>query len=148
VKEPFVIERSRTARSSPEVVLSKIRDPSSWPAWQPEIVSTNGPSRLDEGAVVVGSARMLGFGVSGRSAAVEVNDHTFEEQVIVGVALRVRFDVRPSDEGVVITQSLSTELPTGPAGRALGMLLRWRLRRMQRVMLDRLARQAEDASVS
>ena len=143
-----MIERSRTARCSPDEVRAKILDPASWPAWQPEILSTSGPSPLGPGSVVVGRARMLGFGVSGRSAAVDVDDTSFEEQVIVGVAMRVRFDVHPSAEGTVITQSLTAELPTGLAGRVLGVLLRWRLRRMQRVALDRLAAQAEGASVS
>jgi hypothetical protein len=91
---------------------------------------------------------MLGFEVTGRSTAVEVGDSVFDEDVIVGVTMRVRFEVRPSAAGSVVTQRLTAELPEGVAGRLLGLLLRRRLRRMQRVALERLAAQAEGASVS
>jgi hypothetical protein len=129
-------------------VIATILDPSTWPAWQPEIVSAAGPSRLERGGVVEGRARMLGFGVTGRSTAVEVGDLVFEEDVVVGVTMRLRFEVRPSSQGSVVTQRLTAELPGGFAGRLLGLLLRWRLRRMQRMALERLAAQAEGASVS
>jgi hypothetical protein len=148
VEKPFVTESSRSARCAPHDVIDVILDSTTWPAWQPEIISARGPSRLDPGGVVEGRARMLGFGVTGRSTAVDVSDSVFEEEVIVGVTMRLRFDVRPSPEGSVIIQRLTAELPKGFAGRLLGLLLRWRLRRMQRVALERLAAQAEGASVS
>ena len=57
------------ARCSTEQVMAKLLDATDWPAWQPEIVSTSGPTGVGEGDVVAGSAQMLGFGVDGRSIA-------------------------------------------------------------------------------
>jgi len=86
---------------------------------------------------------MAGFDVEGKSTALEVRDTRFEEDVIVGVRMRVSYDVADTTDGVVITHRLDATLPGGPLGRLVAALLRWRLRRMQQTSLRWLAAQAE-----
>ena len=76
-------------------MMKHVLDATAWPAWQPEIIATEGNKRVAEGDIVSGKARMLGFGVEGRSYATKVEENVFEEDVVVGVAMRVRYEVRP-----------------------------------------------------
>lgn len=139
----FVAEGSQIVRRDPESVIATVLDPSTWPSWQPEIVSTEGPAPLASGDIVHGRARMLGFGVEGRSIAVEAGPVSFEEDVVVGVRMRVRYEARRAPEGTVLVHRLEADLPTGPAGRALALLLRRRLKKLQRSALSELARRTE-----
>ena len=142
-RRSFAIERSVTVRSPAERVMGHLLDAGEWPAWQPEIISTQGPERIESGDVVSGRAQMLGFDVDGRSVAVEVSDGVFEEDVVVGVAMRVRYEVTPAPNGCVVTHRLESLLPGGVAGRLVAFLLRGRLRKMQRTAVERLAAQSE-----
>ena len=128
--------------------MAKLLDATDWPAWQPEIVSTAGPTRVAQGDVVAGSAQMLGFGVDGRSIALEVDENVFEEDVVVGVSMKVRYEVRPSPGGCVVVHRLESLLPSGPMGRLLSFFLRRRLRRMQATAVERLVAQSEAGSPS
>ena len=141
--EVFRIEHSRTARCSPDAVLARILDPATWPAWQTEIVTAGPSGPLREGDTVEGAARLLGFVVEGQSSAVSVRPDSFEEDVIVGVRMHVRYEVEASDEGTRVTRQLSARLPRGPAGRLLSFFLKRRLRSMQAGVLDGLVSQAE-----
>ena len=143
LRQAFVTKRSLSARCAPETVIALVRDPSTWATWQPEILSTEGAGPLEAGDVVTGRARMLGFEVDGSSRATEASKRAFEEDVVVGVRMRVRYEVAPSDDGTVISHVLSTDLPGGLAGRVLSLFLRARLKRMQRAALSELARQCE-----
>ena len=98
---------------------------------------------MKEGDTVEGAARLLGFTVEGRSSAGSVEPLAFEEDVIVGVRMRVRYEVEASEQGATVTRHLSAHLPRGPAGRVLSFFLKRRLRRMQAGVLDGLVRQAE-----
>ncbi len=120
--------------------MKKLRDPTAWPEWQPEIEEVSGPVPLELGDEVEGVARMLGFGVQGRSAATMVADDTFEEDVIVGVRMKVRYTVRPSGQGSIVTRRLETYLPNGFGGRILSVFLKWRLKRMQEGVLEELTK--------
>ena len=143
----YSIEGSRFVACSPDALIKRVLDPGAWPEWQPEILSTDGSGLLAEGDVVRGQARMLGFDVQGHSTATEVGPNTFEEDVVVGVRMRVRYEVKSQGDGAVITQHLTVDMPRGFSGRMLSLLLRWRLKRMQRAALANLASQAEaDAS--
>ena len=144
----FSIERSRSAHCSVDQVLDRLLDATQWPAWQPEIVATSGPERVAIGDVVSGSARMLGFGVDGRSIALEVGNGVFEEDVVVGVSMKVRYEVRPDGDGCVVTHRLESMLPSGAMGRLLSFFLRRRLRQMQSKAVERLVAQSEAASRS
>ena len=62
----YTIEASTPASSAPAGVMRRILSPSTWPAWQSEIVSAEGPEPLEEGDVVEGRARLLGFDVRGK----------------------------------------------------------------------------------
>lgn len=129
--------------------MAYLLDPSTWPAWQPEITAAAGPAPLGEGDVVRGNARMLGFdGVEGRSVATSSGDKFFEEDVVVGIGMTIRYEVLPDGNGSVVVHRLESMLPAGPAGRLLSLMLRWRLRRLQRTALNRLAAQSEAEELS
>ena len=147
-RRTFTIETSMTAKCSVDDVMSRLLDASKWPAWQPEIIATEGPARVGRGDVVRGRARMLGFDVDGRSDALEVGEGVFEEDVIVGVSMRVRYEVRPESDGCLVIHQLESRLPAGVSGRLLAFLLRARLRKMQRTAIERLVTQSESASAS
>ncbi len=139
----FEVEHAREAKCAPEQVIGRILDPSTWPSWQPEIISTEAPSPPERGRTVDGRARMLGFVMDGRSTAISTDGGLFEEDVIVGVRLRVRYELRPSDGGVIVIRRLTASLPRGISGRILSFFLKWRLKRMQGAVLDELVRQSE-----
>ncbi len=102
------------------------------------------PSRtIAEGDSVEGRAQLLGFVVDGRSSAVAVREDAFEEDVIVGVRMRVRYSVTTAPEGTRITRRITADLPAGFSGRILSFFLKRRLRKMQRGVLETLTRQAE-----
>ena len=137
------IDASVRSSAPAERVMDRIATPSTWPRWQSEILSTEGPRRVGEGDVVEGRARLLGFDVRGRSAAVDVTDEVFFEDVIVGVRMRIRYTVIPDGAGSVIAHHMEADLPAGPLGRVLSVFLARRLRRMQGDLLRRLRDQAE-----
>lgn len=140
----MTIEVARAARCEPETVLELVRDPKTWPRWQPEIVSTEGPSPLKEGDDVYGHARMLGFEVEGHSKTVGVTPDAYEEDVIVGVRMHIVYEVsRDASGSTVVTRKLSALLPGGLAGRVLSVFLKRRLTRMQNGVVEELVRQAE-----
>jgi hypothetical protein len=139
----FLIEDRRVSRSSPDRLLRLILDPSTWPSWQPEILSMDGGGRVVEGRPVEGTAKLLGFVVEGKSTPVGTGDSYFEEDVIVGVRLRVRYEVQPSDRGSIVVRRLSAQLPRGLSGTILSFFLKRRLKRMQSSVLDELVRQSE-----
>lgn len=134
------------ARCAPDVVMRKILDPHSWIDWQSEIKTIEGPPSLEEGDEVTGDAALIGFQVRGRSEAVVVTEDRFVEDVLVGVRMVVTYEVAPSPSGAVITRTLEADMPKGVAGRVLALLLRARLRRMQKRALRDLAVQAEAAA--
>jgi hypothetical protein len=126
--------------------MRRILGPRTWPSWQSEIVSIEGPERVEEGDQVAGDARLVGFQVQGRSDAHVVTDDMFIEDVIVGVRMVVTYQVKPTAAGAIVTRTLEAELPRGVAGSVLSVLLRIRLRRMQKKLLRDLVRQAEAGS--
>jgi hypothetical protein len=87
---------------------------------------------------------MLGFRVNGHADMDDVQDTNVSHQVIVGVRMQVRYDLEPDGPGVLVTHTLSADMPEGFAGRLLSMFLRRRLRRMQRKLLDNLAKRRPD----
>ena len=123
--------------------MDRILSPATWPEWQSEIIRAEGPQRIGPGDSVTGDARLVGFKVQGRSDARHVDASIFEEDVIVGVRMLVRYEVRPSGGGAVLTRSLEADLPGGPSGWLLSVVLRARLRKMQRRLLRELIAQAE-----
>jgi hypothetical protein len=143
-RRKLTIEVSRVARCAPEAVLELVRDPGTWPRWQPEILSTEGPQLLEEGDDVYGHAEMLSFRVEGHSKTVLVSGDAYEEDVVVGVRMRILYEVARDDAGnTVVTRRLSTLLPGGVAGRILSFFLKRRLTRMQDGVVEELVRQAE-----
>ncbi|HEU4480287.1 MAG TPA: SRPBCC family protein [Actinomycetota bacterium] len=139
----FVISDSVETTGSPDAVLERLLRPATWPQWQSEIRSVSGPERVVSGSVVGGRASMLGFNVDGQSVAVEVGQSVFEEDVVVGVGMRIRYEIETTSAGSRITHTLSSELPEGALGRVLSFFLARRLRRMQKELLEKLGRQAE-----
>jgi hypothetical protein len=143
-----VTESHREIASPPDVLLNTILAPATWPKWQSEILTTNGNERLSTGDVVSGQARLLGFEVDGASTAIEIEDSSYEQDVIVGVKMRVRYEVRPSSKGAVVKHRLASDLPAGVSGRVLSFFLTRRLRKMQRDLLKGLAAQTESVERS
>ena len=142
----FVIQREEAARCPVDSVMKHLLDATTWPAWQPEIISTEGNTRVVAGDIVKGTARMLGFGVEGWSQATRTEENVFEEDVVVGVRMRVRYEVRPDGDGCRVTHHLESNMPSGLSGRLLSALLRGRLRKMQKTSLERLVAQSEAGS--
>jgi hypothetical protein len=132
------IDRSQFVPMRPPALIERLLTPASWPQWQPEIVSVHGPRTVRGGDVVVGKARMLGFDVHGRAEMRTVEQNTVEHDVVVGIHMRVRYDVEPADGGAVLHHHLVADLPGGFWGRILSLFLRRRLRWMQRMALDNL----------
>ncbi len=139
----YAIEDSRPASCSPTAVMKVLTDPSTWPNWQSEILETDGPSPLARGDEVKGRATLLGFTVDGRSSTMEVTGSRFAEDVIVGVRMRVEYEVRADGGRTTVTRRLTASLPGGFSGRALSFLLKRRLKAMQRGVLEALVAQAE-----
>ena len=138
-----MIERSAMARRGPDGVLRRLGRPDTWPKWQAEILTTRGPQELSDGDVVRGRARMLGFEVDGQTIISHAGDESFQQDVVVGVGMRIEYRLREVAGGVEITHRLTSDLPSGPAGRVLSFFLRRRLRRMQRELLRALVAQVE-----
>lgn len=128
------------SNSSGSDVMSYVRAPQTWPYWQSEIISTSGVEVVDEGDVVDGQARLLGFDVTGRSTTLKVAREAVEQDVIVGVRMRVTYSVTPTSGGSIIRHRMEADLPTGIAGSVLSLLLGWRLKRMQNSLLTALSR--------
>jgi hypothetical protein len=119
--------------------MDKIRRPSTWPDWQSEIESTEGPAEVGVGDHVIGDARMLGFAVAGRADISAVDDRGLVQDVIVGIRMRVSYSITPDGDGWMVTHKLAADLPRGLSGRVLSFFLRRRLARMQRELLDSLS---------
>ena len=141
-------ESHREIESPPEVLLNTILAPATWPRWQSEILTTTGTDRLSTGDVVTGRARLLGFEVDGSSTAIEIEDSSYEQDVIVGVKMRVRYEISPSSDGAVVKHRLASDLPAGVSGRVLSFFLTRRLKKMQRDLLEGLAAQTESVERS
>jgi hypothetical protein len=138
----YELDASATSELPARDLMLRIRRSETWPRWQPEIIETDGPELVGPGDVVTGKARMLGFGVYGHSTTVDVGTDHLEEDVLVGVRMRVRYEV--VDDGLTrIRHRLHLYPLQGPAGKTLGVLLRWRLKRMQKLALRNLAQPAE-----
>lgn len=124
--------------------MDLVCDPQTWPSWQPEILSTEGPERLEAGDDVYGHAEMLGFRVAGHSKSLRAAEDAYDEDVVVGVRMRVTYRATPDADGnTVVTRTLAAELPGGVAGRILSFFLERRLTRMQDGVVEELVRQAE-----
>ncbi len=132
--------------SGPQV-LALLRDPSTWPTWQPEILATTGPAELTPGEAVIGDASMLGFRVAGRADITGVAPEGMEQDVIVGIRMKVRYEIVEGEEGgSLLTHRLEVDLPRGVSGRVLSAFLKYRLRRMQRMLLANLERTLSPSS--
>lgn len=142
-RKTYFIEDGIDARCAPEDVMGQVLSPRTWPAWQSEILRATGPDRIEEGDQVSGDARLAGFRVQGRSDAHVVTERVFMEDVIVGVRMVVTYQVEPTPTGTRIKRTLECDLPGGPSGWVLSLVLRARLRKMQRRALAQLAAQAE-----
>ena len=126
--------------------MSLIRDPSTWPRWQEEIVTADGPPTIGPGDVVRGRASMMGFDVDGQSITETVDEGSVGQDVVVGVGMRIRYRVTETERGTVVTHSLESDLPQGGLGVVLSYFLRRRLKKMQRMLLEELVAQAEASS--
>ena len=90
---------------------------------------------------------MMGFDVDGQSVTTEVAERAYQQDVVVGVGMQIRYEVGPSpDGGTVIRHRLTSQLPEGALGRMLSFFLTRRLKKMQRDLLERLAAQLEAPS--
>lgn len=142
-KRSLLLQAETETTAAPEAVLALVATPRTWPRWQPEILSTSGPEQVTSGDSVDGEAKLLGFAVTGQSRIMEVSDDGLVEDVIVGVRMKVSYEVTPVTGGSRITRRLEATLPGGLAGRVLSIFLAWRLKKMQQGVIEHLARQAE-----
>lgn len=145
-KRRFVIEDELTTDAPADAVMGKILDPKTWPVWQSEIRAVSGPERIAEGDEINGDAGLVGFEVEGVSHAREVSGNRFVEDVVVGVRMEVFYDVSNKGGRTVVTRRLEANLPGGVIGTALSVLLRFKLRKMQRDVLRDLAAYASEGS--
>ncbi|CAN5201803.1 hypothetical protein BH20ACT24_BH20ACT24_02390 [soil metagenome] len=133
------VSSRRILRADPQRVMALIADPTTWPRWQPEVFEARGLSPVQRGSVIDGRARMLGFDVTAHSTVTEATRSLMEQDVVVGVGMRVRYRLSVAPGGCVLEHRIEADLPRGLSGRVLSLFLRPRLRRMQRRMLDNLA---------
>lgn len=138
-RKHFVTQRTIETVASPQAVLGRIRTPASWPEWQSEILSVEGPATVSEGDVVSGKAAMLGFEVDGQSHTVSATGDEYVEDVVVGVGMRVTYSAEETGTGTRLTHRLECELPGGPLGNLLSFFLKRRFKKMERDLLERLA---------
>jgi len=103
---------------------------------------------MASGDVARGKAQMLGFYVDGHATAVEIGNAHFQQDVIVGVRMGIRYELKPIEGGTMITHTLSAEMPSGISGRVLALFLRRRLRWLQRTALENLVLQSEAGTSS
>lgn len=134
------------ARCTPDVLMAKIRRPSTWPEWQSEIVESHGPDVVGPGDVVKGRAEMMGFDVDGQSVTESVDATSLQQDVVVGVGMRIRYTLTETSGGTSVTHRLESDLPAGALGAPLAFFLRRRLRKMQKMLLEELVAQAEASS--
>lgn len=145
-KPGFRTERSVVARADTARIAGFLADPSTWPAWQSEILRTDGPDRIEVGAIVNGRASMLGFEVDGMNVTTGVDETIIEQDAVVGVGMTITYALQPEGEGVRITHLLTSDLPSGTLGRVLSFFLARRLKKMQRDLLENLVAQVEASS--
>jgi hypothetical protein len=131
---------TRFVRARRQKIVGTIRDANSWPEWQPEITRSSGESVLNAGDIVQGDAEMLGFKVAGRADITFADRNAFEQDVMVGIRMRVVYGFTEVADGTAVTHELLAELPRGLSGRILSLFLRCRLRRMQQRLLDNIER--------
>ena len=103
---------------------------------------------MASGDVARGKAQMLGFHVDGHATAVDVGTAYFEQDVIVGIRMGIRYELKRIEGGTMITHTLRAEMPTGISGRILALFLRRRLRWLQRTALENLVLQSEAGTSS
>jgi hypothetical protein len=65
---------------------------------------------------------------------------------MVGVRMRIHYEVEDAGEQRVVTRRIEATLPHGLAGRVLTFLLKRRLLKMQERLLEDLVAQAEAGS--
>lgn len=137
--------RSSTLISVPaEKIHDRISASETWPEWQSEILSTEKPRWVEPHEVVHGQARLLGFDVHGRSLTISSEPRAYEQDVVVGVRMHVRYSIEEEPAGCRVSHELTAELPGGLSGRVLSFLLARRLRKMQVDLLGRLKDQLEE----
>ena len=103
---------------------------------------------MTSGDVARGKAHMLGFHVDGHATAVDVGGSYIEQDVIVGIRMGIRYEVKPIEGGAMITHTLNAQMPSGISGRILAVFLRRRLRWLQRTALENLVLQSEAGTSS
>ncbi|HEX2241427.1 MAG TPA: SRPBCC family protein [Actinomycetota bacterium] len=144
----FHSTKTLRTRADPQAILDLLSRPDRRPDWQPEILWMRGPERLTPGEEQHGRARMMGFEVAGRSRTIAVTDRVFEEEALVGVRLRIRYEISSDDGRVEVAHHLIAELPRGFWGRAVSLFLRSRLRVMQTRALKNLVAHVEPEASS
>jgi hypothetical protein len=144
-RRTFSLKMSTLTSATPDDVLARVRRPETWPHWVPEITSMESSGEVMAGDTLRGRASMLGFGVDGHGSVTEVSAGRFEQEVVVGVRMTASYEVRSAEHGAVVHHELTVAAPHGPVGAVLSLLLRWRLKRMQRRLLRNLVEQVESA---
>ena len=136
----FSLTAECVIRTRRENVMRLIQDPWTWPRWVPEIVEINrvADSAPSEGGID-GRASMLGFEVDGHARVLQSQDDFFANEVTVGVRMAASYQVEETSVGCRVTHRFEVVAPGGPAGKVLGLMLRGRLRKMQRQLLRNLA---------
>src|SRR3712207_4805235 len=83
---------TRVIESETAEVAAMIRDALAWPEWPPESTRSAVPREFDAGDVVQGDAEMLGVKVAGRADITGACRVAMEQDVIVGIRMKVRYE--------------------------------------------------------
>lgn len=131
--------------ATPAEVFAVVRDGQNRPGWMPELEVTDAPARpLAAGDRVRGRSVAFGHRVPGLSDVLAVEDgRVLEEDVIVGVRLRITWSFTSAGGATRCTQAIDVAGPTGPLGPVLRWVLSVRVRLLQRRTLARLRKQVE-----
>ena len=137
---------SKRTHASVDALMRLVVHPASWPDWQDEIVAMEGPDRVATGDIVHGTAKLLGFHVVGNSVMVAVDERSLTEDVVVGVRMKIHYEISDDGSERLVTRRIDATLPRGLSGRVLTLLLKRRLVKMQERLLVDLVAQAEAGS--
>ena len=141
-QDPISIDYASDVPASPEAVWSLIADPSSRPSWMTELRKVEAaPGPVTVGDRFTGQSSILLHDFIGESKITDAEPgHLLAEEVVIGARFVSRWTVAPAGGGGSnVRHTIEVEFPSGPFSPLERWVLRWRLMRMQKSTMAKLA---------